>query len=88
MLLVLEPLGIQWENVLGSEGLVVHEEKVDITDVVDEESLVSGWHHVAGLLVGSETNLNVSSALVLRVVEPKVHGRPKFRHVPGRPHPP
>lgn len=44
-------------NVLGSEGLVVHEEKFNIADVVDQESLVSGWHHVAGLLVGSETNL-------------------------------
>ena len=42
---------------LSGEGLVVHEEEVNIADVVDEESLVAGWHHVAGLLVGSETNL-------------------------------
>ena len=42
---------------LGGEGLVVHQEEVDIADVVDEESLVSGWHHVAGLLVGTESDL-------------------------------
>lgn len=41
---------------LCGEGLVVHEEKLDVGCVVDEESLVSGWHHVAGLLVGTETN--------------------------------
>lgn len=44
-------------NLLCGEGLVVHEEKLDVGCVVDEESLVSGWHHVAGLLVGTETNL-------------------------------
>lgn len=70
---------ILWVNVLGSEGLVMHEEKVNITDVVDEEGLVSGWHHVAGLLVGSKTNLSISSALVLCVVGPEVHGHPRFR---------
>jgi hypothetical protein len=44
----------------------VHEEEVDIADVVDEEGLVAGWHHVAGLLVGSETNLSrAMSALSL-----------------------
>ncbi len=43
---------------LSSEGLVVHQEEVDIADVVDEESLVAGWHHVLGLLVGTETDLN------------------------------
>jgi len=35
----------------------VHEEEVNISDVVDEEGLVAGGHHVAGLLVGSVTNL-------------------------------
>ena len=43
---------------LGGEGLVVHEEKLNIADVVDEESLVAGWHHVASLLVGTETDLD------------------------------
>lgn len=42
---------------LSGEGLVVHEEEVNIADVVDEESLVARWHHVASLLVGTETDL-------------------------------
>jgi len=29
----------------------VHQEEVDISGVVDEESLVAGGHHVASLLV-------------------------------------
>ena len=40
-------------------GLVVHEKEFDVAGVVDEESLVAGGHHVASLLVGSETNLRV-----------------------------
>ena len=43
--------------VLGSICLVVHKEKIDVGDVVDEECLVSRRHHVAGLLVRSETDL-------------------------------
>lgn len=35
----------------------MHEEKVELADVVDEESLVAGGHHVTGLLVGSVTDL-------------------------------
>jgi hypothetical protein len=35
----------------------VHKEKVNIAGVVNQEGLVAGWHHVAGFLVGSETNL-------------------------------
>lgn len=38
-------------NVLGGVGLVVHEEKVEVTGVVDDESLVAGWHQVTGLFV-------------------------------------
>jgi hypothetical protein len=34
----------------------VHEEELDVLGVVDEESLVAGGHHVAGLLVGSVTD--------------------------------
>lgn len=34
----------------------MHKEELDVADVVDEESLVAGGHHVAGLLVGSETD--------------------------------
>ena len=44
-------------RLLGSVGLVVHEEEVEVTDVVDEESLVAGGHHVAGLLVAAVADL-------------------------------
>lgn len=44
-------------DVLCSIGPVVHKEKVDIRRVVDQECLVARWHHVAGFLVGSVTNL-------------------------------
>jgi len=47
--------------VLGGEGLVVHEEEVDIAGVVDEEGFVAGGHHVSGLSVGSESDLEVFS---------------------------
>lgn len=42
---------------LGSVGLVVHEEEVHVADVVDEEGLVAGRHHVAGLLVAAVSDL-------------------------------
>lgn len=51
--------------VLGSEGLVVHEEEIDVAGVVDEESLVSGWGEVTGLLVGTESDLCLPSATIL-----------------------
>jgi len=41
---------------LCGESLVVHEEEVDVSDVVDEESLVARGHHMAGLLVGAITD--------------------------------
>ena len=44
-------------NILCGEGSVVHEEKVNIGDVVDNESLVAGGHHVAGLPVGAVSDL-------------------------------
>ena len=46
----------------------MHEEKVKLGKVVDEESLVAGRHHVAGLLVGTVTDLyksNDSSVFLL-----------------------
>jgi hypothetical protein len=49
-------------NILCGVDLVVHEEEVNVTGVVNEESLVTGGHHVAGLLVRSETNLQTRSA--------------------------
>ena len=45
------------EGVLGGKGLVVHEKEVNIGDVVDEESLVAGRHHVACLPVGAVSDL-------------------------------
>lgn len=42
---------------LSSVGAVVHEEEVQVADVVDEESLVAGRHHVASLAVVTVTNL-------------------------------
>lgn len=44
-------------DVLGGVCAVVHEKKVNFADVVDEESLVAGGHHMAGLLVGTVTDL-------------------------------
>jgi hypothetical protein len=44
-------------NVLSSVCLVVHEENVDVADVVDEEDLVAGWGQVLGLLVAAESDL-------------------------------
>ena len=45
----------------------MHEEEFDVSGVVNEEGLVARGHHVAGLLVGSKTNLNVLSELILAV---------------------
>ena len=58
------------DNVLCGVGLVVHKKEVNITGVVNEESLVAGWHHVAGLLVGTETNLyrNIISPYSIDIV--------------------
>ena len=44
-------------HVLCGVGLVVHEQELDVLDVANEESLVAGRHHVAGLLVGAIADL-------------------------------
>jgi len=44
-------------DVLSSKDLVVHEEKIDILWVVDEERLVAAGHHVSGSLVASVSDL-------------------------------
>jgi hypothetical protein len=36
---------------------VVHEKELQISQVIDDESLVAGGHHVAGLLVGAIADL-------------------------------
>lgn len=43
---------------LSSVGAVVHQEELDVGNVLDEESLVAGRGHVAGLLVGTVSNLS------------------------------
>lgn len=48
-------------NVLGGKGLVVHEEDIDVSSVVDEEGLVARGHHVASFFVRSIANLEESS---------------------------
>ena len=40
--------------------LVVHEEKVEVAGVVDEECLVAGRHHVTSLLVVAIADLSFS----------------------------
>lgn len=42
---------------LGSVDTVVHEEELDVTDVRDHETAVAVGHQVAGLLVGTVTDL-------------------------------
>lgn len=44
-------------NVLSSEGLVVHQKKLNIGGVLDEESFVSRVHPVLSLLVGAISDL-------------------------------
>jgi len=44
-------------DVLCGKSSVVHEEKVYVARVVDEEGLMAGGHEMACLLVGAVTNL-------------------------------
>ena len=39
----------------------MHEQQLDVLEVADKEGLVAGGHHVAGLLVGAEADLQVTS---------------------------
>jgi len=45
------PGGQRGYNILCGVCAIVHEEHVQVVGVVNEESLVAGRHHVAGLLV-------------------------------------
>ena len=49
--------GLGLWDVLSSVGAVVHEEELDVLNVVNEESLVAGGHHVLSLLVATVTDL-------------------------------
>jgi hypothetical protein len=44
-------------HILGGIGAVMHEEHIDVLEVVDEERLVSGGYQVARLLVGAVSDL-------------------------------
>ena len=48
---------VEGRSVLGGVGSVVHQEKLNIANVADEESLVAGRSHEAGLSVGTIANL-------------------------------
>lgn len=60
-------------NVLSGKGLVVHQKKLDVLDVADEEGLVAGGHHVLGLLVGAIADLlsRGKKGFVLATVKPE-----------------
>jgi hypothetical protein len=45
------------EYILCGECAVVHEEKIYVADIIDEEGLVTGGHKMAGFLVGAISNL-------------------------------
>ena len=58
-------------DILGGVGAVVHHQQLDVLQVADEEGLVAGGHHVAGLLVGAIANLSlrISTSILFRQVE-------------------
>lgn len=58
------------KNVLSGVGSVVHHQQLDVLDVVDQEGLVARGHHVAGFLVGAETNLWEIVSQILAVFSP------------------
>ena len=45
------------EHSLCGVGLVVHQEEIEVADIVDEECLMARGHHVSGLLVVAIANL-------------------------------
>ena len=56
-----------YQDILSSIGTVVHEKKLDIPRVVNEESLVAGGHHVARLLVVAVTDLYPNQSVLYRL---------------------
>ena len=47
-------------------SLVVHEQEVNVGRLVDQESFVPGWHHVASLLVRTEPDLYIVQVVSFR----------------------
>lgn len=43
----------------------MHQEQLNVLDVADEEGLVAGGHHVAGLLVGAISDLKTSRISII-----------------------
>lgn len=62
-----------FRDVLCGEGAVVHQEQLNILDVVDEEGLVAGGCEVAGLLVGAETDLYRKIYISIILLPPNYH---------------
>lgn len=54
-------------DILSGVGAVVHEQKLNVPGVVDEEGLVARGHHVLGLLVGTVSDLSITSHISIRV---------------------
>lgn len=50
-------------DILSGVGAVVHEQKLNVPGVVDEEGLVARGHHVLGLLVGAVSDLSITSPI-------------------------
>lgn len=69
---------------LGGVRLVVHEEEIDIADVVDEEGLVTGGHHVAGLLVVAVADLHAQT-VSLQILAHLLQCLNAQTHPPGAP---
>ncbi len=85
-------------DVLGGEGAIVHEEHIHIPNIVDKEGFVSRWHHMAGFLVRSVSNLGTDASAnvcllhirssivfvqsVVFPVQPGPQGRPRLFSLP------
>ena len=55
----ISPSSVGARNVLSSVGAVVHEKELDVRGVLDKERLVAGRSHMAGLAVGTVTDLSI-----------------------------
>ena len=53
--------------VLCRKRLVVHEQKVDISGVVDDESLMAGRHQMPGFFIGTVSYLNHGASISLHL---------------------
>ena len=51
--------------VLCRESPIVHEEKVDVSGIMDDESFVAGGHQMPGFLIGTISNLSHGTSISL-----------------------